>query len=356
MARPPIPHDTKVILAHKWVEYVMVYRKKPSAQLVLDKAREAIKLNGLQEPSLRKVQDILKEINYANEKRTEDQKALDEPWSLAASIKHRIPPEATSDLLMAWRYSLAAGYPLTVREAQWLAYLRNIHRLPEKTGVESTMRLLNLACDYAHRERVCDILQTPCTTSDLDGALVMPPWELGTAMVLGKLSAITWPADQNEQLERLGTDAEQDRYAGATPAAHADSSVDRLVWSESPDLLVAELRERMEEANRYMKEPHRPRKERQELSEEQDLVYAYWLWYLGRGPRWKLLSRAERSGIKCQLLTWVKEEVKKNTKPPGFIIPSQGFWATTAPWNIIDPDLVKLVGYDVPDQPDTKEQ
>ena len=64
-------------------------------------------------------------------------------------MEHRIPPEANADLLRIWKWCAVVGRKFTIREALWVARLRDM--------VDFEW-LLQRAVEYAIREKACEVL------------------------------------------------------------------------------------------------------------------------------------------------------------------------------------------------------
>lgn len=98
---------------------------------------------------LRTVQQIITDLGrHAPEETT---------WSVGVSGREGIPDEAIGDIIKIWQWSVAVGYWFTVREAKWVARLRNafVNRDDEVT----LRRLHYTAAAYAARERAHETLR-----------------------------------------------------------------------------------------------------------------------------------------------------------------------------------------------------
>ena len=249
-------------------------------------------------------------------------------WNLGMSHKFGIPPEANKGLLQVWRYSLAIGHPLTIREARWTACLLSAFAWQNEGEKESRriMRLRYYACIYARREWGSGILGETCDTPDLDAGLFMPLSEYEMAAALGDLPAIPWqawpdwPAEQREKLEK-----EKLSIKVGSPF-RGSSAGEHVLWD-----MAKEFGKAYEEFDAFEKVVY----SLNDISSvEEDLLFAYSLRYLGKGPKWPSLSEKQHEEVMLRLIDWMKQK----RRPP------------------IDPSLLKMVGYDVQEQVDNKGQ
>ncbi len=80
------------------------------------------------------------------------------------------------------------------------------------------------------------------------------------------------------------------------------------------------------------------------LSEQQDRIYSASLLYLSKGPLWNTLSKQEYLLILAQLKQWVTRDI-----PPWQFVLYFAFDIQRGikPEDVLDPDLLKAVGYEV---------
>ena len=224
-------------------------------------------------------------IKKISEARNLPYTAEDKPWSIAASVKYGISPEASKDLFDIWRFSLAIDRPISIRQAKWIVYIRNLFYQPISTGnvysdkVNRNLFLIKRSWLYSILERASRIMRGEYfDTANLDAASFMPNWERATAWKLGKVSSVDYSQEALAKIEKNGT--------SLTSPPVSIQSVEQAVWhsvrtAPPPDMELMDIG--------LGGKP---------LSEEDDLVAAYWLMYLSRGPLWNNLpERAEVSEI-----------------------------------------------------------
>ncbi|MBI4332921.1 MAG: hypothetical protein HY673_16760 [Chloroflexi bacterium] len=205
-------------------------------------------------PSLRKVQLVLTKARADYPKIVAQ--GLDTEWSLAASKKHRIPPEADGDLLRIWRFCRVVGRRFTIREALWASRLRQLVPLGQ---------LLSQALDYSRRERFSDNFQT----ADLDARIAFieggkTPWLHCVADDAGVMP----PHDLNPgELSNFGAD---DMMVSFLDVEKPGQAVERKLLLDLVDQPDAPLNFSHDER----------------LSEEGDMVYALRLRKLSEELRW----------------------------------------------------------------------
>tara|TARA_Y100000310_G_scaffold319614_1_gene375085 strand:+ start:72 stop:686 length:615 start_codon:yes stop_codon:yes gene_type:complete len=131
------------------------------------------------------VRSIMHDLKDEAVRTQNEERELDQPWSIGASVTHRIPPDNTPTLLEMRRWCILTGQSFSVREAQWVPYLKGTAGtvrdpqwaafLDRQAGREPDMRdtwiahLHNFAHRYALREKASKLLgKATVDTSDLD--------------------------------------------------------------------------------------------------------------------------------------------------------------------------------------------
>jgi hypothetical protein len=131
---------------------------------------------------------------------------------LGESIKpeYEILPDATNILLELWKYSLEIGYPLTLRQAKWIARLHKV-AVTATNDIDHWKQIQILfftALRYADRERVSQALkQTQFDTTAEDADLVIPVTEAimlnqFDVLPLARLSEVRRKVDEKFEKEK----------------------------------------------------------------------------------------------------------------------------------------------------------
>lgn len=224
-------------------------------------------------PGLRLVQKYVREFKDNLGQLVDE----DKPWSIAASVKCGTSPEASKDLFDIWRFSLALDRPISIRQAKWIVYIRNLFYQPISTGnpysdkVNRNLWLISQSWRYSILERASRIMgEEYFDTNDLDAASFMLPWEYATAVKVGKVSRVKYSQEALNKIEKHGT--------SLTSPPVSVKSVEQAVWFSVRDQPPPHMQMR---AGGTFDEV---------LEEEDDLVAAYWLTYLSKGPLWNNLS------------------------------------------------------------------
>ena len=281
-------------------------------------------------PGIDVIKDRLrKKIRPNLENRSPEVKGLDEGWSLGASGKNEISTEATADLLDAWKHCLAIGHTFTIREAKWVARIRTAIRTSQNIYQYRGALLFGYAHEYAIRERISEILGSPMDTRDLDGNLCFSErdWDWIVFRATGTIPRITIKYYNKELSEHnlFGIYFNVASYVAKRKMPGVDpNTINNLALG---------------------------------LSEKQAYMLAALLLYLSKGPLWKELSNEEHLSILDYLKDLVRKELADdlemesfNTK---FAYQNLDFshWGDRpnglAPEDILSPDLLKLVGYEV---------
>jgi hypothetical protein len=200
---------------------------------------------------------------------------LDEPWSIAASVRFGIQPEASKYLFDIWRYSLVIDRPISIRQARWVIYLRSLFSSISTGNLHSDkvneyLWLIRQSWLYSVREQISEIMKEENFDSlDFDAASFMPNWEHATALKLGKIKTASFSKEQISLLEDKGI------LLKSPPISVV--SVEQAVWHN----VRAEPPQHMQmSASGFSDEV---------LPEEDDLVAAYWLMHLSKGTLWNNL-------------------------------------------------------------------
>jgi len=227
-------------------------------------------------PGLSAVQKELTKQRKTDDARPPVSKRLDAPWSIAASVEFGLSPEASKDLFFMWRISLAIDRPISIRQARWIVYLRNLSYQDTPTGnrysdkVKRNLWLIRQSWLYSVREQASEIMgENHFDTNDLDAASFMPSWEKVTAVKAGKISELKFTQEALAKIEKLGT--------SLTSPPVSIKSVEQAVWHN----VRAEPPQHMEIGAIGFSD--------EVLPEEEDLICAYWLMYLSKGLLWNNL-------------------------------------------------------------------
>ncbi|MBI2853299.1 MAG: hypothetical protein HYX87_00060 [Chloroflexi bacterium] len=250
---------------------------------------------------------------------------VDKPWELGSLVQHpEIPADAVPDLFAAWKLSLALGRPLTVRQAQWIARLR-----PMFAHIKSPNRIqymLYWGWRYATREYITGILEgpaAPVSTADLDAAQALGFWQ---GQVAQSIRAVPSQSDISpEELVRRAEEPDKPTFMNV-PSFSAEVAVglQTFDWQDGPWLQQVQAQQQEEG-----------------LSEESEWIYAICLQYLGKAPKWNDLPIEDRKTIARQLKEWSKTDWRQKWKENLALEPT----AVAS----IPPDLLRSVGYEVPE-------
>jgi hypothetical protein len=277
---------------------------------------------------------MLKKIDDVYNRQWEDQRVLDTPWSLGASIKYGLAAEANEDLLDISRVAMAIGHTFSIREARWVIHLRMAQRHslldeskyhPDLFRLANMMELLSSANRYALSERVYYILNSITESFDTSGHdvfLRMGIFELSAA----KLTHSFRPSVlSKEDLKELGMAKLLFMPIGVTPAHY-------VIVDRSPENWLFPISD--EDPFKASESAQKCIERSLQLSEEENLVYAYFLQHLSLGSKWNSLSNDEVTEIMEGLFDQVEH----------------GFINQLNQADLINPKFLKMVGYEVPEQ------
>lgn len=258
---------------------------------------------------------------------TERPLGLEAPWSLGVSAQpeYGITPEATGDLLAVWKYCLAIGHVFTIREARWVARLRDaIAEHKSRIG-----ELFAYAQEYAIREQVCKILNRQIDTTDLDAELGIRDRERYVYRSLGLIPRIAIPFHQREDKRRAVQHWRNLSYA-ATAATN-------IAVSHIPKAALEDNRDNINELQKLFRHT-------ENLPAEQDRMYAALLLFLSKGPKWDTLSTQEYLLFLSELRIWVVEVIPSKLPLEYEMLDMKG---GIKPSDILDAAFLEAVGYEV---------
>ncbi|MFC2027070.1 hypothetical protein ACFLU3_00125 [Chloroflexota bacterium] len=279
--------------------------------------------------------------------------AEDKPWSLGALQNYPLPPEALPSVLKVWKYCLADAGPvpvdenaegvpdfLTIREAKWVARLYTL--IPNDTE-----DLLMWANHYAIEERGNEAWDLDYDSRVIDVSLVSNIWERAT---------ITWT--RNDDLQQSAPPV----IGPHSPEIYFENGISDLLAKNAENHLITKVWAYCHESTEEKKsdgglEPITSL----EITDEAGWVYAHWLKYLGKGPRWHDLTVEDARNIIRRLRKWIEEHPLNSVDAHTHPVFDELISADTerlakipefAPW-----DLLREVGYDAPrfDEKDHKE-
>jgi len=217
----------------------------------------------------------------------------DKPWSIGKSVQFGLSHEATGDLLEVWAASLAIGREFTIRQAKWACYLRSASLVAENRGRLTGYTLYYFSAIYANRERICQVFNTSgIDTSDLDVPLGLTTMEIHAAQktgVLDKMRLISFPEELpqdgiNKVPHVLTADIEalQDLGIGSAPSFFD-------AWFEAWW-------------------------DRFDLPQDAPRVYAYWIRFISKTPKWETLSFKEQKDFVLKLKNDIEVEATAKMK------------------------------------------
>ena len=223
-------------------------------------------------PGLSLVQKELAKIRKRDAERSPESKGLDRPWSIGTFFEHTMPPEVIPLLLQIQADRREADFTMSVRQARWIAVLRqvivtsevvkNLDMDAKKTVIQS------VAFAYAMREEISELTGTLLDTSDLDDVLA-----------------------KGELLLLVGLQGLRDYFnlppKSAKSPVSSDSEIDQSVQQLHEHLgLVLDLPDFK--------------------TEQGDFEYVFWLAIIGCGKKWATLSKVAQRELVKRLQEWVK--------------------------------------------------
>ena len=272
---------------------------------------------------------------------------LEKPWSfgLLSNPEYEITQNAVDALMKAQRYSLQVRLQgLTIREALWIARLaRGFVETNQNTDEYERIReLFNFALRYAARERICEVLPQLKLkdTSDIDMQWVLTKEE---QILYEYLGIITNRAPINLSEEELKKRIQDKNIPFEKTMIDLCSATINLFINTYGDVLH-KVMEQNTSAKYYQFVDYLFDKLPED--EDQDIIYATILIYLSKGPKWNTLSGREYLslfwGIK-ECLKNCQQDIRKLIKSMPKVVPMKKL----VPQDIISPELLVMVGYEV---------
>jgi len=341
MGGPRITPEVANLVKATWLEMKRTGLEptaKEVSETVTKKLQESGK-NYLHAPGVRKTQDILKQSRKTLESRPIERKELDGPWTIGTTIKYPISSEAMLSVLRVWKLCVAAGVPFTIREAKWVAQLHTL--------ITDIVELRDVAYQYALKEQTFEASEPIGTfeTHDLDGRIAMDLWEYATARQVGEMGSSSlffenWVL-RPESLQMQAGDGKK-----AMQFAIRIAGLKRGLEGETPVEMsnVESMKTLRDEALKYPDF---------ELPDNAAWIFAYWLTYISKGPKWLELSLSEIMDVYIRLREWVQASLAIETQGPGQLLT----WLVESPKKdltdyLLKPELrpnelLKKVGYEI---------
>jgi hypothetical protein len=278
-------------------------------------------------PALSTIQAILKNIIDIDKLVIE--RGIDEPWSMGACVKYDMPQNAIDSLMEVWKYNLATGHIFTIREAKWAARLSS-------TFTQRKCHISALAAysrEYANREQIYELLSKPMDTRDLDAACVMENSEVLFCETLGMIPSpiFNYKTGETKKAVRL---------------FYSENAPKDALLHMKPGLLLSVINE-IDTPDEYMND----------LSEKQEYIYAAILVFLSKGPKWNTLSREDFLSLLSKIRACVLRLTQRTTELiweyNGIRYVSGG--GDGKPEDIIDTDILNMVGYEFSTRKPNKE-
>jgi len=244
-------------------------------------------------PSIEVMKRIISNARAKANTRSDESKALDEPWNLGMSIKYNFPPEATKDLIDVWALCFAAGREFTVRQAKWVCYLRLTGLVSNSEMLIKAGILYTNAFEYANRELICDTMNKRLDTFDMDVKLGINLPEILLAERTGILDTSQFDTVPNVYLKQWNKLPDLYPEAGNMVLSDLGFNSDEI---EEQVSLKNYTDAYLTESGKF------------EARIFADKVHAYWLRYIAKGPKWRTLSHNEQKEIFIDLKNRIDEK------------------------------------------------
>ncbi len=180
MGGPRVTPKTEMLLIQIFRSMTINDNKVPSAKQVLAMAEAHIKKEQRKDiflPKVRKVQMILAQAIKKQNELPEEQKLMDESWSIKTLDEYPLPPDSLPYVLQAWRYSVNLGEDFSIRQAKWCSRLYALFKDNDISKLWFTARM------YVYAEKSYQLFshydQYP-PDYEIDSSLVMGHWERKT--------------------------------------------------------------------------------------------------------------------------------------------------------------------------------
>ena len=298
------------------------------------------------------VRRIMQELKIEAERTQNEERELDQLWSVGASLTHGISPDITTTLLEIQRWCLLTGQTLTVREARWVAYLQHTADVEPNRWDSKIAALLQYARRYALREKASKLLgKAMVDSSDLDIELMQWDREVrNTAEQTGAISTRDTLRDTREKEQAQLFRAELEKRG-----QEFDVMDHSRIWSTitSPEILMDVSLDIDHPSEATQTESADTPSLPLLLDKQEQEIYALDINYLSRGPKWDRIPKEARDHLAAELKLEIKKhrleahlavetyKQEHNGFPPLFLVLGVG----VDYWKIPD-HILKTVGYD----------
>ncbi len=237
-------------------------------------------------PGIRVFDMIIKEARESYANRSEEEKRLDDPWSMGAIDDFEPPPDAIPAVIQVWRYALATGHIFTIRQTKWVTRLY--------TSIPHTSKLWFWSYWYAQAEEIGKSPEDGFDSYVLDANLSMKDsrWEFRTADYTRPTSFPRMGSPFRPSMP-LAPD-------GSVQEELAHGMIDLDIWGD--ELFFNERNMKLQDLMMDL-----PTLDQLNMSDESKMVYLHWFTYLRHGPNWEGLSAEEVVDIINRLRSWIQK-------------------------------------------------
>lgn len=286
MGGPPVSEEVRRIVVQQWrnMTFRDIHTTAKEVYYAVKSQLQADPNNRYRPPSLRTVQEIIRQARKRRASLPYSESSLDKPWSIATLNEHELPAESIPRVLQVWRYSLNIEKEFTIRQAKWVSRL--YVQVPDIT------ELWYQSLRYAEQEELSLLSGEPMNTYYIDSTLIMSFWESKLAMYTGSMDNVPFgyafleiPYSKDGGIAEELIHAISDKGPGHIEGSEGYERNNQLL-----DLLTE-----LPSASKYFD------------SFESRMVYLKLLSLMARGSKWSQLEPGEIRDLIIELRNWVKE-------------------------------------------------
>ena len=320
MGGPPISKEVKDLVVQTWLELTSKDSKSTAKDVyyLLESRLSTDKSKKYRMPSMRAVQQIIRESKQHLEKLSKSGISINEEWTMASLDKYELPADAIPFVIKVWRYAKNTNEHFTVIQAKWVARL---YRLWEDITL-----LWYHSNWYSELQRTSIVSNETFNTFYPDTQLFMSDWEVMTLISTHSFKQISMRSalpilehqdgDISEELLHYNSRRDLELFA---------------LFNEASDKFHTKLFKLFLEL---------PSLNSLKLDYDTKMVYLRLYTHLIRGPAWNTLPPKEALNVITSLRNWVISENETIKNEPDTVQP---FLHGPMPF-----ELIEKVGYELP--------
>jgi hypothetical protein len=280
-----VSDSTEKLIVTTWLDLRKNGRESsaPKVKSAIEEYIRSSKRDDIFLPSLRKIEEIIKEAKERLGQFSPEQALQQQHWTMATLEDYELPVESLPHVMQIWRYCCHTDEEFTIRQAKWVSRLWHIPLDPL-----STDELWSLSYMYARKEELCLISDKNHDTLLEDVNLVMGGLEPYTFLALNYGPSITDPFGLGLPINRKDHSLIEE---AAHPIEYFNAIQNGLISNERDKQLI----------NRCINSGALPRLE---LTQDNKMMYLSWFTHIRKSQEWPRITADQALDVILALRKW----------------------------------------------------